>query len=304
MCNNFFQKSIYFRISNQKSNYIFSNFNIVLDNSTKQLNFTISTKFKNKSKLHAHSNSKNFKMEAVFRAFPDRSVSFFIQMSKWGTAIGIFNIIYILLSIWIYSTSISFTWLLMLGKLFMTMVQLPCKLLLIQYLKNIGLQLEQRQQGAVQLLIELQEHFVWRLNHRLGKYSLYWIGITGSMVYLRPGKSGLDYAMEYIFWSNIAVLIFNFIKTGYWLNQLLPALGIGAKIGGATPLEIMQNTILSIYNSENQPEGHQDQCPICFEEYKDGDEIRTLKCNHVYHDNCILSWLKNQRACPYCKKVI
>jgi hypothetical protein len=241
-------------------------------------------------------------MEAVFRAFPDRSVSFFIQMCKWGTVIGIFNLICILLSIWIYSNSmISLPLLVLLGKLVMTMVQLPCKLLLIRYLENIGLQLEQRQQGAVQLLIQLPEYFVWKLNHRLGKYSLYWIGITGSMIYFIPGKSGLDYAMGYIFWINTAVLIFNFIKTAHWLNQLLPALGIGAKIGGATPLEITQNTVLSIFMSENHPEG---QCPICFEEYKDGDEIRTLKCNHVYHDNCILSWLKNQRACPYCKKII
>lgn len=247
-------------------------------------------------------------MEAVFRAFPDRSVAFFIQMSKRGMFLGMINTISILFTLWMCFSTISYSDLLglfmLLVKLVLTMVQLPCKLLLIRNFENISLMLQQRQERAVDLLIQLQEHSVWKLNHKMGKYSLYWILVTGVVMYVFPISSNLSYYLFYFFWFNAAMLIWSFLKTAQWLNIVVPGLGVGAKLGAATSAEINQNTVLSRYVAANQQGGQPDQCPICFEEYKDGDAIRTLKCKHVYHDSCILTWLTNQRTCPYCKKVL
>ncbi|KAL2239391.1 UNVERIFIED_CONTAM: E3 ubiquitin-protein ligase Iruka [Sesamum indicum] len=43
-----------------------------------------------------------------------------------------------------------------------------------------------------------------------------------------------------------------------------------------------------------------DPCPICLEELAKGDVIR-LPCSHAYHEVCILTWIKNHQACPYCR---
>lgn len=41
-------------------------------------------------------------------------------------------------------------------------------------------------------------------------------------------------------------------------------------------------------------------CSICLGEYEEGEELLKLPCNHVYHDECILSWTSNHVKCPLC----
>lgn len=44
-------------------------------------------------------------------------------------------------------------------------------------------------------------------------------------------------------------------------------------------------------------------CSICMDNYELDEIIVTLKCNHVYHENCIENWLCNQKVtCPICRK--
>jgi hypothetical protein len=45
-------------------------------------------------------------------------------------------------------------------------------------------------------------------------------------------------------------------------------------------------------------------CPICYEEYKMGDDIawsKNVECPHVYHLSCILEWLLDNDMCPMCR---
>jgi len=45
-------------------------------------------------------------------------------------------------------------------------------------------------------------------------------------------------------------------------------------------------------------------CPICYEEYKIGEDIawsQNDECPHVYHLNCILEWLLDNDVCPMCR---
>ena len=43
------------------------------------------------------------------------------------------------------------------------------------------------------------------------------------------------------------------------------------------------------------------ECAICFQDYEDGDSVRTLQCTHEFHVSCIDPWLMGKRnACPLC----
>jgi len=47
---------------------------------------------------------------------------------------------------------------------------------------------------------------------------------------------------------------------------------------------------------------HLESCPICFEDYKNGDRITVLpKCNHTFHPQCIGGWLTKSPLCPMCR---
>ncbi|KAL3912440.1 MAG: hypothetical protein SGARI_001157, partial [Bacillariaceae sp.] len=47
--------------------------------------------------------------------------------------------------------------------------------------------------------------------------------------------------------------------------------------------------------SEEEP-----QCSICLCEYEDGDNLVSLPCQHIFHDECISSWTDNNQRCPLC----
>ena len=41
---------------------------------------------------------------------------------------------------------------------------------------------------------------------------------------------------------------------------------------------------------------------VCLqEEYSNGDEVGTLRCEHTYHEGCIQQWLRLKNWCPICK---
>jgi hypothetical protein len=46
-----------------------------------------------------------------------------------------------------------------------------------------------------------------------------------------------------------------------------------------------------------------ENCPVCREEFCDNDEVRTLKCSHIFHTDCVDNWLTNHsHKCPCCRQ--
>ena len=68
-----------------------------------------------------------------------------------------------------------------------------------------------------------------------------------------------------------------------------------------TNLLIKNHTYYSKLNSEDESDNFLEECSICFEEIKDKD-LKSLKCGHFFHKNCIDSWLKINPICPYCRE--
>ncbi len=46
------------------------------------------------------------------------------------------------------------------------------------------------------------------------------------------------------------------------------------------------------------------QCVICLEGFADGDEFRSLACNHCFHRTCIDNWLMIRWNCPLCLSTV
>ena len=42
-------------------------------------------------------------------------------------------------------------------------------------------------------------------------------------------------------------------------------------------------------------------CVICFEEYKDESIISKLECKHIFHENCLNTWIDKNQTCPLCR---
>lgn len=44
------------------------------------------------------------------------------------------------------------------------------------------------------------------------------------------------------------------------------------------------------------------ECPVCLSVYVEGEEVRQLKiCNHIFHVECIDTWLSSHSTCPVCR---
>jgi len=45
----------------------------------------------------------------------------------------------------------------------------------------------------------------------------------------------------------------------------------------------------------------QNYCSICLDKFLEKDNITYLPCLHLFHEDCIFSWLKKKKDCPVCK---
>lgn len=61
-------------------------------------------------------------------------------------------------------------------------------------------------------------------------------------------------------------------------------------------IELLPKT--SIKNNSSKPKK---DCIICLSEYQINDEITALPCTHIFHNSCIINWLKQNQTCPLCK---
>ncbi|CAJ1942837.1 unnamed protein product [Sphenostylis stenocarpa] len=54
---------------------------------------------------------------------------------------------------------------------------------------------------------------------------------------------------------------------------------------------------------EDNPEEDQEKCPVCLEEYANGEDIGKLhSCVHKFHFHCIKQWLMQKNLCPVCRR--
>ena len=90
--------------------------------------------------------------------------------------------------------------------------------------------------------------------------------------------------------------------------QVLPPIIIGGPGGIFNPLQprVDINAIMNLLPSSvvtEEKEGD-NNCIICLNDMKIGDNVTSLPCLHVFHTDCIKHWLESKNSCPICKLVI
>ena len=43
------------------------------------------------------------------------------------------------------------------------------------------------------------------------------------------------------------------------------------------------------------------RCSVCLTSFKEGETVSKLPCNHLFHTECVLQWLSENRTCPNCR---
>ncbi len=76
--------------------------------------------------------------------------------------------------------------------------------------------------------------------------------------------------------------------------------------GPGLPEDVINNLPLVKYKDYVDPSSQnkkkEDVCPICLEQFELDEDVRMIpNCEHIYHVNCIKTWLDGNTICPYCR---
>lgn len=58
------------------------------------------------------------------------------------------------------------------------------------------------------------------------------------------------------------------------------------------------------YRATESTENMDTICSICLGAFREGQQLFILDCGHVYHEDCILTWLDEDSVCPICRKTM
>lgn len=89
----------------------------------------------------------------------------------------------------------------------------------------------------------------------------------------------------------------------FFEEEKLETTGPDRKEPCLTPAEINDLPVVLFQVTENQKnESVTVQCAVCQTEFEHAEKVRTLRCLHIFHTECIDNWLMNQMgSCPICK---
>jgi len=65
----------------------------------------------------------------------------------------------------------------------------------------------------------------------------------------------------------------------------------------ASPEAIASLPVLTCEQQQKEENG----CAVCCNGYSRGEEMIQLPCEHLFHRECIMEWLKRQNTCPTCR---
>ncbi|KAF3445683.1 hypothetical protein FNV43_RR10859 [Rhamnella rubrinervis] len=91
---------------------------------------------------------------------------------------------------------------------------------------------------------------------------------------------------------------------GPGLNELIEDLTQNDRPGPLPAPESVISKIPTVKIDETHLKNDSRHCPVCMEEFNVGGEASELPCNHIFHPDCIVPWLRLHNSCPVCRHEI
>ncbi|KHN78875.1 E3 ubiquitin-protein ligase Arkadia [Toxocara canis] len=90
-------------------------------------------------------------------------------------------------------------------------------------------------------------------------------------------------------------------------NEVNGALGAAAlssdplPIGASVERIASLTQVLKYVRDIDLPETENERCTVCLVDFETGDSVRSLRCAHIFHVDCIDRWLIYNKKCPVCR---
>ncbi|KAK1438354.1 hypothetical protein QVD17_04162 [Tagetes erecta] len=88
---------------------------------------------------------------------------------------------------------------------------------------------------------------------------------------------------------------------GSELNELIEELTQNDRPGPLPASDSSINALPIVKITQTHLLNDSQSCAVCMEEFKVGGEAMELPCNHIFHSNCIVPWLRLHNSCPICR---
>lgn len=124
---------------------------------------------------------------------------------------------------------------------------------------------------------------------------------SGNPASASHGLLELDFPIPYLLASNPGDYAWG--NTGFdsIITQLLNNLD-GSNTGPPPMPQDQIESLPKVKVSSDQGKNCHTQCTVCMEDFASDDSLRQLPCEHYFHENCIVPWLKIHASCPICRK--
>lgn len=88
-------------------------------------------------------------------------------------------------------------------------------------------------------------------------------------------------------------------------EQLLELGDSNGKVSKGLTTQQIRQIPEKVWRKKGDTMKKEDQCSICFEDYRTGDRVKELKkCWHSYHAKCVNKWLQDENRCPMCNDYV
>lgn len=86
------------------------------------------------------------------------------------------------------------------------------------------------------------------------------------------------------------------------MEQLLRSVRSRQEHRGINPNQLENIQTIKFKKDPLVAPGEEEKCPICCAEFEDDESLSKLECTHLYHKECINTWLVRNATCPVCKR--
>mmetsp|Transcript_23913 Transcript_23913/g.38145 ORF Transcript_23913/g.38145 Transcript_23913/m.38145 type:complete len:283 (+) Transcript_23913:41-889(+) len=192
---------------------------------------------------------------------------------------------------------------------FIQLLQLPFRFRSFAAVFLLGLSAQSHsRENLVESFKSVMERRSWKLNQYLGFVGQYFIPFCGFLVLVLFGEKYHENPCDFnedpesrpsSIWLRLVICVFarvgftllwGYHTTNSQLNDLVT-------LRGAT-----QTMIDKLDNFKYTSPSPLTRCTICICDFEKGDDLVRLPCDfkHIYHNTCIVQWLKRCKVCPLC----